>query len=212
MFYKNILYVWPIWVFGFYSYFSGTAIYDAVMYQFYNVIFTGLPIVYFAVQDWEYPKQMLLDNPKKYKIGLLDIYFNPLVFWRWFIYGMWQGTLLLILGFYTLAESANSSGQGGSLEVDGMFVFGAVVIIVNLKVMISSAVWDFLAVFFMLGSIVSFFICFWGLSSIKAYYMYGVYQQILLIPETYVSFVFFGFSYILVDAGTHSAQQEYKKV
>jgi phospholipid-translocating ATPase len=49
MFYKNILYVWPIWFFGFYSYFSGTSIYNAIMYQFYNVIFTGLPIVYFAV-------------------------------------------------------------------------------------------------------------------------------------------------------------------
>jgi len=32
MFYKNILYVWPIWFFGFYSYFSGTPIYDILMY------------------------------------------------------------------------------------------------------------------------------------------------------------------------------------
>lgn len=86
-----------------------------------------------------------------------------------------------------------------------MFVFGAVVIIVNLKVMISSSVWDFLAVFFMLGSIVSFFLCFWGLASIKSYYLYGVYTEILDIPESYLAFFFFAFSYILIDAGMHSA-------
>lgn len=109
---------------------------------------------------------MLLDNPKKYKIGLLDIYFNPLVFWRWFIYGMWQGTLLLILAFETLEHATSANGINGTLNVEGMFVFGAVVIIVNLKVLISSSVWDCMAVFFIFGSIVCFFVSFWLLSSI----------------------------------------------
>lgn len=117
----------------------------------------------------------MLDNPKKYKIGLADIYFNPYVFWRWFVYGMWQGTLLQILAFRTLQHATTENGIDGTLDVEGMFVFGAVVIIVNIKVLISSSVWDFMAVFFILGSIVSFFVCFWGLSSIKSYYLYGVY-------------------------------------
>jgi len=84
-------------------------------------------------------------------------------------------------------------------------VFGAVVIIVNLKVLISSAVWDFFAVFFSLGSIVSFFVVFWLMSSIPNYYLYGIYDEILMMPESYLSLFFFATSFLLIDAGMHSA-------
>ena len=56
MFYKNVLYVMPIFMYGFVSFFSGTVIYDVYLYQLYNVIFTGLPIIWFAVFDWEFDK------------------------------------------------------------------------------------------------------------------------------------------------------------
>jgi len=36
----------------------------------YNVMFTFLPIIWFAVFDWEYEKEELLKRPKLYKIGL----------------------------------------------------------------------------------------------------------------------------------------------
>jgi phospholipid-transporting ATPase len=56
MFYKNVLLVIPIWVYGIFSVFSGTSIYDVYLYNSYNTIFTSLPIVWFAVFDWEFPK------------------------------------------------------------------------------------------------------------------------------------------------------------
>jgi phospholipid-transporting ATPase len=99
MFYKNVLYVIPIWMFGFYSFFSGTTIYDVYLYQLYNVIFTGMPIIWFAVFDWEYPKEEFMKHPRHYKIGLENIFFNSYVFWRWFFYAVWQGSLLLFLSF-----------------------------------------------------------------------------------------------------------------
>lgn len=89
MFYKNVLYVVPIWVFGFFSSFSATAIYDIWLYQLYNVIFTALPIMWFAVFDWEHEKSVYLNDPKLYRIGLDDVYFSRAVFWRWFIYACW---------------------------------------------------------------------------------------------------------------------------
>ena len=89
MFYKNVLYVIPIFMFGFESFFSGTVIYDAIMYQLYNVIFTGLAIIWFAVFDWEFDKAQLMRQPKLYRIGLEDVFFNAWVFWRWFFYAVW---------------------------------------------------------------------------------------------------------------------------
>jgi magnesium-transporting ATPase (P-type) len=101
-FYKNVIYVWPIWFFGFYSYFSGYVFYDPLLYQAYNVLYTQLPMTWFAIFDWEHKKEVLMANPKLYKIGLEDVYFNGWVFWRWWFYALWQGTVLMTLVFYTL--------------------------------------------------------------------------------------------------------------
>jgi magnesium-transporting ATPase (P-type) len=76
MFWKNILLVFPIWFFGFFSYFSGTAIYEMILYQLFNVAFTAIPIIWYAVFDWEYSKETLLEKPKYYRIGLQDKHFN----------------------------------------------------------------------------------------------------------------------------------------
>jgi phospholipid-transporting ATPase len=60
MFYKNVIYVIPILAFGFVSKFSATAIYNLWLYQLYNISFTSLPIIWFAVFDWEHDKETLL--------------------------------------------------------------------------------------------------------------------------------------------------------
>jgi len=56
MFYKNVIYVIPIWMFGWISLFSGSIIFSNFLYMFYNVAFTAIPIIWFAVFDWEFDK------------------------------------------------------------------------------------------------------------------------------------------------------------
>jgi len=63
MFYKNVLFVLPLFYFGLYSAFSGTTIYDLILYQTYNLIYTGMPICWYCVFDWQYKKEVFLDNP-----------------------------------------------------------------------------------------------------------------------------------------------------
>ena len=48
--------------FGFYSYFDGVIIYDDYFYQTYNMFFTTLPIMIYAVWDKEYSEDVLLQN------------------------------------------------------------------------------------------------------------------------------------------------------
>ena len=51
-FYKNMLYVVAQFWFGFYFVFSGQPLYDAFIYQMFNISFTGLPIMWYAVFDF----------------------------------------------------------------------------------------------------------------------------------------------------------------
>lgn len=45
--------------------------------------------MWFAVFDWEFSKEKFLSEPKLYRIGLDDVFFNKSVFWRWFFYAVW---------------------------------------------------------------------------------------------------------------------------
>jgi phospholipid-transporting ATPase len=101
MFYKNIILVIPVWCYGWFSLFSGTMIYNNVILNLYNLVLTAIPIIWFAIFDWEHTKQKLLDSPKLYIIGMEDVYFNSGAFWRWFSYAVWQGILIVFCVLYT---------------------------------------------------------------------------------------------------------------
>ena len=104
MFYKNIILVIPVWTFGWFSQMSGTQIYNSMFLNLYNLAYTAIPIIWFAVFDWEHPKETFLREPRMYKIGLNDVFFDYAAFWRWFIYGVWQGILLTILVMFTFND------------------------------------------------------------------------------------------------------------
>jgi len=99
MFYKNVLYVVPIWVYGIFSEFSATSIYNDLLYQFYNLLYTGMPICWFSTFDWQYEKLDFLKKPNLYKVGLKNEYFSPSVFWLAYFNAFWQGSLLCVLTF-----------------------------------------------------------------------------------------------------------------
>ena len=166
-FYKNVLYVIPIFTFGIVSNFSATDLYNLWLYQLYNVSFTFLPITWFAIFDWEHDKQVFLNKPSLYFIGPYDVYFNKYTFWRWFWYAIWQGIFLCAISFVTLDSGMEQMGQMGGLSLDGNFMFCALVMIVNIKVLISSKQITFWACFMNFVSIASFFGIFYMFSILQ---------------------------------------------
>lgn len=59
MFYKNILFVMPLFIFGFKNAFSGQSFYEQWIYQMFNIIFTCFPVIWYAIFDFEFPKHIL---------------------------------------------------------------------------------------------------------------------------------------------------------
>lgn len=161
MFYKNILETIPIYMFGFLSLFSGTVIYNDLLYVSFNLFFTSLPVIWFATFDYEYPKKVIVQRPRLYRIGLQNIYFNKWVFWRWVLYGFWQSTLILYLGYYALEGfSPSEDGMYGGIWAAGEFVFGTIVIVSNMKIMISSYLVSGFMLFFVIGSVLFYLLCY----------------------------------------------------
>jgi len=76
--------------------FSGTALYEPFIFQLYNICYASLPIVAFAVTDKEFRGSFLEKNPKYYKPGLEDNFFNMKLFWRWFFSGSIQAIVIAV--------------------------------------------------------------------------------------------------------------------
>ena len=61
---------------GFTNGMSGNSLYDPLLFQCYNIFFSALPIVIFAVFDKEFQGSYLEKNPRYYTPGLKDNFFN----------------------------------------------------------------------------------------------------------------------------------------
>jgi magnesium-transporting ATPase (P-type) len=210
MFYKNILYVVPIWYFGFYSSMSQTPIYNALLYNFYNLCFTALPIVWFAVYDWEHSKEALLANPKLYKIGLNDVYFNKWVFWRWFATAVAQGIAILIITFDTLETDYGQDAGTGGIWLDGTAVFTTMVFLANLKVILRSYEWTFWMFFFGIGSTLFYIGFFWMLSEFDTNNLFGIFQKTWSSLNVWLLLLFFLCAFSIVEWGITSIDEELK--
>jgi amino acid permease len=89
----------------------------------------------------------------------------------------------------------------GGLTLDGNFIFGAIVIIVNVKVLISSFLFTFWSVMLVVLSIVSFFSFFFTFSQIQVMSTYGEFEHTYSRIQVYLTLLFFTCSFILIDNG-----------
>lgn len=80
-FYKNIVYLIPLFWFGVYSGFSGSFIYDQLLFQCFNTFFTSLPIVIYAIRDKDLSSKVLMTVPFFYRFGIQNRFFNTSILW-----------------------------------------------------------------------------------------------------------------------------------
>ena len=122
-FYKNFLYVVVQYFFGAFSVFSGQTLYEAWIYQVYNVCFTGAATFYWGLMDIEYEKEELLSNPQLYEKGIKGELFSTKVFWLWNVYAMYQALLVLFTAFYSSSVEPLADGKTYSFWASGHVVY-----------------------------------------------------------------------------------------
>lgn len=130
------------------------------------------------------------------------------MFWRWIFYGIWQGALVLFIGFYCMEDVNGYTGLTGSYLTDGQFVYMCVVTLVNLKILTNSNTQSFWSVFFSLLSILIFVFQFWLLNLWPADDVYQVWVSVFTHPLFFFGLLFVGGAMLLVDNGLHLAQYE----
>jgi hypothetical protein len=106
------------------------------------------------------------------------------------------------LAFTTLSSYINDkNGKNGNLDVAGEFVFGALVIVANMKILCSSFLISIFQISVVILSVLSYILCYYILSTSMKSAEYGSIQILMTEPGTYFDLMLFTFMFVLVDVG-----------
>eukprot|EP00347_Sterkiella_histriomuscorum_P005770 403355333 len=179
MYYKNIVFVATQFWFGFLNQFSGQGLYEQWIQQVYNIIFTSLPIMWFAIFDQENDRETLLKTSDKYKLGMKGKLFGSVHFWRFVVFAFLQSLFILFVVCYTLEEeSVNPNGHPASLWMIGMIIYCCIIFAVNFEIIYNTYSHTLISIGCIILSIGSYFA------------FYKVQDTIKLMPELNGTFFF----------------------
>ena len=204
MFYKDVLFVMCIFWYGTVSAFSGLTIFEQWLYQLYNILFSCFPIMWFAVFDYELPKQILSKHPKYY-IYTVNPTLTNYKFGRWIFYAVWQSIVLCILAFFPFES------QGGSFWMEGNFVYLGVVLIVNIKILCDTSNHTLISLILAIGSIIMFLGGTVAVNYIKITELYGTLEQTLPSFEFYYILILILLAIVQIDIGVNYVNRQLRK-
>ena len=107
--FKNSLVVLPLFFFGAESAFSGMMFYDEWMYQMVNIFFTALPVMWFAIFDFERTKEKQIANPAYYS-EYAQKSFGKREFLNWMAYTIFYSLLCHFVVFLAVEGSLYEDG------------------------------------------------------------------------------------------------------
>jgi phospholipid-transporting ATPase len=134
MFYKNILMSIAQFWFNFNNAWSGMKYYTEGSIQLYNLAYTSIPILVYAIYDMDLLPATVHRYPQLYQAGVDNEYFNTWLFWKWILAAVIESVFLSVLPLYLLMNGDFRTGTSDSYEAAGMTCLTAIVIVVNLKV------------------------------------------------------------------------------
>jgi hypothetical protein len=151
----------------------------------YNILFTAYNIGWFATYDKEINYDELEKNPKYYKKGLKKGYFNKIIFWRWYFYGLVAGILIYIQIVETFKKDDLEE-----LSIIGHSILMCIVLVVNFKLLIKTRTHNIYSVILFFFSVSSYFVILYLTNNMIGMELFNVFQMTMSNLSLYITVVF----------------------
>ncbi len=164
-YYKSAVQVFPQFLFGFASLFSGQRIFYDPFYQMYNVAYTSLPIFILGLFDQDVSADTALKTPSLYLDGIKHVHDSTKIFWTWMCEA---GAHSLAVAFIPLLAIGKADILHDG-QVGGLFDYGAVVFLCVMLAVNARLVFEFkMVTVFVVAAVSIHFLGFW-----LTYWLYG---------------------------------------
>eukprot|EP00941_MAST-03F_sp_MAST-3F-sp1_P001023 g1023.t1 len=201
-FYKNVVITFTLFFYTFLTAFSGTSLYESVLYASYNVFFCAWPILMVGIFDQDVTEELVIEQPWLYMSGRLNLDLNM---WKMVECVIVSIVHSIVVGIWPLvALPGMSQGNLGGLYCFGTTVFTCMVLVVNMRCAIITHTWNKYTVLSFIATFLVFFsfiIIYSLLSSYNpAYYFVGI--ELLKSRMFYVVITGVPFTALLIDIVT----------
>eukprot|EP01035_Chromulina_nebulosa_P017968 gene17968-23598_t len=120
--------------FNFYDAFSGQKYYTEGAIQMFNLLYTSIPIILFAVYDRDINIKSVYKNPQLYTACINNDYFSDYVFWGWIATAFFESVWIAVLPLYLLSNSSPEYGTLDSFWQAGALAYTVVIFVCNFKI------------------------------------------------------------------------------
>lgn len=162
-------------MYQYYCSFSGASLFNSFSLSTYNVLFTGLPILFFVL-DKDIREDMILRYPFVYQETVRSTSFNRELFLGWFLRAILQSLIAFLFGMAVFGweDTASSPGGGTMGETNiALLIFSAGIVIQTGTVLFQSSiltVWNNAVIF---GTLALFFVMVGIVSTMPGLGMFG---------------------------------------
>ncbi|EFC47189.1 predicted protein, partial [Naegleria gruberi] len=159
-FYKNLTLQLTQFFFIFFNAFTGTSLYENISLSTFNLIFTSVPVIGFAMFDRDVDDENSLQYPELYTYGQRDHYFNIPELLMWILNAVWHSLCCFFIPIISLGfmNSALYEGKMVSLEELGILIYTCIIMLVNIKLAVETCTWNFFNSILLWGSVAVWFL------------------------------------------------------
>ncbi|KAI8898706.1 hypothetical protein BC833DRAFT_525617 [Globomyces pollinis-pini] len=152
-FYKNFVFITVQFYFGFTNDWSGTLCYEEIFFSSFNVFFTFIPPLVYALYERDLPESMIEKYPELYREVKNGLYWNKFIIGQWFFTAM-AHSLIIFGTIYLLNNGAiDVGGRSTGYWVQCYLLSAPMLLVVLSKTGIISKLWIWFVVF---GLLISF--------------------------------------------------------
>ena len=192
-FMKNVALVLTNFWYAIDNSFTGQSLFEEWTLALFNVVFTSVPIVIFAVLDEDISRQTVLMNPGVYKSSQRNEGYTLLYFCRWVAMGIWVSAAVYFIPYFAFSDDRLSmSGNPIDLWGFGWIVYTSLIFAVNLRLAqevktwswpIHVTLWGSMAILIIWGGVYQLFWPALGLG----YNMYLVFNHVAIEPAYWIA-------------------------
>ncbi|CAG8456461.1 4872_t:CDS:10 [Ambispora leptoticha] len=192
-FYKNVVWVFPVFWYQIFSLFSANIFYDYSFVQLYNMIFTVAPVVALGGTDQSVTAHYLMQYPGIYEMGIRQLRYNRPRFALYFLDGIWQSIVVFFTNYMIYAFSTNvvshDGRNAGPTDMSTAVVVN-VVIIANLFVGFNTYHWTWFMFAAIAGEILILFVFILVYGIFESSPIYGIGDQVFSEGKFWFGLVF----------------------
>jgi phospholipid-transporting ATPase len=161
-FYKNIVLTLTTFYFNFATGFSGTSLYDDIVYSGFN-FFLAWPIIGVGIFDIDISEEKCIEQPQVYVSGRMNLNLNARKMLQWILNAFLHSLAVFGLPIICLGKRENSWSEEGLMNdvtLMGITIYTCLIAAMSMKVFIVTSTWTYISLLFFLCLSVLLYIIF----------------------------------------------------